>query len=104
MFKKLSIVNKISLVITFSMLVCFGAIGLIVSKLAYDYFYEQSIMGIKKELHLLSDEFEAFNISSKEAADKMASVFVNMAGVVTIDSAKDIKVGDFMVHEIKADG
>ncbi len=104
MYKMNSVANKISLAITLCLVASFIAISFLSAKIASDYFYEESKEDIQKNLSLIKDEFFAFNIAGKEAADKMANVFANMTGNIEIDKNTKVKVGNDEVATAKADG
>ncbi|MEY4504371.1 MAG: hypothetical protein RL154_665, partial [Pseudomonadota bacterium] len=104
MFQKLSVANKIAVGATLCIFVCFGIISFIISKQAYSYFYKESVFSVKSQLTLAIDMLSSFNIASKEAAEKMASVFIDSVGDVYVDENKLVKVGDFETPEVKANG
>jgi methyl-accepting chemotaxis protein len=104
MFSKMSVVNKLAFVAVICVVLGFGLVSVIVSQQVYSSFKEQSYDSLRVNAKLAVNSFESFNNSSKQAADKMANVFTELAGSIKVNEAKSLKAGEFDAPEVTSDG
>lgn len=104
MFKNLNVKNKITLISFGLILLGFSLSSYIVSTFSYNKMLKSLNENLFTQVNLVKDVLDAYNTSAKENADKTASLFVNMAGNVEIDTSNLIKVGEHNVPALKSDG